>query len=196
MVAAFGRDVGNNAYADPVVATLLEKVRSRIAMYLDIKHPPLVNVAGMEEMLKKIESDWNLFHDNTLRLNDGSMTQAEYDKYFVSFMTAGPDPHHVSSSSVAVTSTPLQTAPPIPTNSGGSVPPSSSAPRTSPTVVANPPDVTACLVPNPVRQDAVASNSSRLVCTVYFTVFLIHQFPSRNLHLQVALVTNVRGLLS
>ena len=167
MVAAFGRDVGIDAYADPVVAALLEEVRSRLSKYATARrseHPPHV-VAGIEEMLRKIESDWKLIGDYTCRVEEGSMTQAELDKHLISVLTASPDPHHVHSSATE-SSAPLQTAPPIPTNSGGFAPSSSSAP----TVVANPPDVTVRPAPNPVRQDTVASSSSRLVCTVYLSL--------------------------
>ena len=168
-VAAFGGDAGTDAYADPLVASLLEEVRSRLSKYATasrIGHPPSV-VAGIEEMLHKIESEWKLIGEYTCRVEEGSMTQAEADKHFVSVLTVGPDPHHVHSSSATVSQALLQTAPPIPTNSEDPVPSCSSAPRTSPAVVADPPEVTVRPAPNPVRQDAVASSSSCLVCTVY-----------------------------
>ena len=139
-VAAFGGDAGTDAYADPLVASLLEEVRSRLSKYATasrIGHPPSV-VAGIEEMLHKIESEWKLIGEYTCRVEEGSMTQAQLDKHFVSVLTAGPEPRHNHSSSVTVSQTLLQTAPPIPTNSEGSVLSSSYVPRTSPAVVANP----------------------------------------------------------
>ena len=168
VVAAFGRDAGIDAYTDPLVAPLLEEVRSRLSMYATakrIQHLPRV-VVGIEEMLRKITSDWKLIGEYTCRVEEGSMTQAQLDKHFVSVLTAGPEPRHNHSSSVTVSQTLLQTAPPIPTNSEGFVLSSSYVPRTSPAVIVNPPEVTVRPAPNPVRQGVVASSSSRLVCTV------------------------------
>ena len=169
VVAAFGRDAGMDAYRDPLVAPLLEEVRSRLSMYATakrIQHLPRV-VVGIEDMLRKITSDWKLIGEYTCRVEEGSMTQAQLDKHFVSVLTAGPDPHHVHSSSVTMSQALLQTAPPIPTNSEGSVLSSSYVPHTSHPVVADPPEVTVRPAPNPVRQGVVASSSSRLVCIVY-----------------------------
>lgn len=168
VVTAFGRDAGIDAYADPPVATLLEDVRSRLSKYATvtwIEHSPRV-VAGMEERLRQIASTAalgittppadttetgpepsafdvkKLIGEYARRVKEGSMSQAEFDKHLDSLLTP-----------------PSQTAPPIPTNSGGSVPSSSVAPRTSPAVVTNPPDVTVRPARNPVRHAAVASSS-------------------------------------
>lgn len=165
LVVLLGLEAGLDAYTDPPVATLLEDVRSRLSKYATvawIEHSPFV-VAGMEEMLRKTASqaDFKIIGEYARRVKEGSMTRAEFDKHFDSILTTGPDLHHDPPSSVPVSQPSLQTAPPTPTNSGGSVPSSSFAPHTSPAVVANPPEVTVRPAPNPVRQAAVASSSSR-----------------------------------
>jgi hypothetical protein len=160
VVVAFGRDAGIDAYADPPVATFLEDVRNRLCQYATvawIEHSPCV-VARIEEMLR----EFKLINEYARHVKEGSMTQAEFDKQYDIF-TEGTDLHHVNSSSVTVSQPPL-TAPPTPTNSGGSDPSSSFAPHTSPAVVANSPEVTVHPAPNPVRQTAVESSLSRLVC--------------------------------
>jgi hypothetical protein len=193
VVTAFGRDAGIDVYADPPVATLLEDVRSRLSKYATvtwIEHSPRV-VAGMEERLRQIASTAalgittppadttetgpepsafdvkKLIGEYARRVKEGSMSQAEFDKHLDSLLTVGLIPHPVHSSSVTASQPPSQTAPPIPTNSGGSVPSSSVAPRTSPAVVTNPPDVTVRPARNPVRHAAVASSSRVSVCIVY-----------------------------
>ena len=124
------------------------------------------------------------------------MTQAESDKHRDSVFTASQDPHRIRSSIVTVSPPSLQTAPPIPTKSGSSVTSSSFAQRTTPEVVANPPEVTV----RPALPIFVRLQWLPLPMSWY--VSFTHLYDSdlsvsvQEPALHVVLVTSARGLMS
>ena len=196
MTASFGANAGIDAYADPLVATLLGDVRGRLLQHATeawIEHSPRV-VAGMEEELRQITSIaartlsipptatteigpsaagpglsvLSLLGEYVRRVKEGSMTQAEFDELSDVLLSesASQDPHRVHSPSVKVSCPSSRTAPPIPVKSGRSVPSSSSARRTAPPAVANPLEVTVRPARNSVRQAAVAAATGLVVCII------------------------------
>jgi hypothetical protein len=204
LAASFGAKAGIDVYADPPVVALLGDVRGRLLKYATeawIEHSPRV-VAGMEEGLRQIESTAartlsttetdptaisSLLGEYLRRVKEGSRTQAEFDKFSDILHSALQDPH-VHSQSVKV-------SPPVPINSGRSVPSSSSTRCTTPPAVAKSLEVTVRPAPNPDRQAAVAAATGFVVCIVLLTSApLTRQYPSRNLPPCVAPVSSARGL--